>query len=70
MLLDTHVLLWFRTGSQRLGQRAREAVERAWAADDVAVSAISFWELAMLVEKGRIAFPRHTDMAPPELRQG
>ena len=51
MLLDTHVLLWFRTGSQRLGQRAREAVERAWAADDVAVSAISFWELAMLVEK-------------------
>ena len=57
MLLDTHVLLWFRTGSQRLGQRAREAVERAWAADDVAVSAVSFWELAMLVEKGRISLP-------------
>ena len=60
MLLDTHVLLWFRTGSQRLGQRAREAVERAWAADDVAVSAISFWELAMLVEKGRISLPGDT----------
>ena len=60
MLLDTHVLLWFRTGSQRLGQRAREAVERAWATDDVAVSAISFWELAMLVEKGRISLPDDT----------
>ncbi len=57
MLLDTHVLLWFRSGSQRLGQRAREAVERAWAVDDVAVSAISFWELAMLVEKGRLSLP-------------
>lgn len=57
MLLDTHVLLWFRNGSQRLGPRAREVVERAWAVDDVAVSAISFWELAMLVAKGRMSLP-------------
>ncbi len=57
MLLDTHVLLWFRDGSQRLGKRAREGVERAWAVDDVAVSAITFWELGMLVEKGRVSLP-------------
>lgn len=57
MLLDTHVLLWFRAGSQRLGELAREAVESAWAADDVAASAMSFWELGMLAEKGRIDLP-------------
>ena len=54
ILLDTHVLLWLRKGSQRLGRRTREAVERAWAVDDLAVSAISFWEVGMLVHKGRI----------------
>ena len=57
MLLDTHVLLWFRAGSPRLGELAREAVESAWAADDVAASAISFWELGMLAERGRIDLP-------------
>ena len=56
-LLDTHVLLWFRAGAPRLGELAREAVESAWAADDVAASAISFWELGMLAEKGRIDLP-------------
>ncbi|MCY4450122.1 MAG: type II toxin-antitoxin system VapC family toxin [Chloroflexi bacterium] len=55
MLLDTHTLLWVRLGGGRLGRQARRAIDRAVQARDVAVSAISFWELGMLQEKGRLA---------------
>ncbi len=54
ILLDTHVLLWLRIGDRRLGRRTREAVEPSWTAQAVAVSAISFWEVAMLHDKGRL----------------
>ena len=53
-------MLWLRLGSPRLGQHARRQIERAWQSDGVAVSAISFWEVAMLKEKGRIRF--HEDV--------
>lgn len=55
ILLDTHVLLWLTTGDHRLGKRALTAIDRAWQADHVGVSAVSFWEVAMLREKGRVA---------------
>ena len=54
ILLDTQVLLWHERGDRRLGARVRRAIERSWRAADVAVSAISFWELAMLVDRERI----------------
>ena len=51
--LDTIAyLLWIRLGD-RLPIASRE-IERAWQSDELAVSAISFWEVAMLVDKGRI----------------
>ncbi len=53
ILLDTHVLLWLVEGSERLGTRARERIEAD--AGDIHLSAISFWEIAMLVDKQRIA---------------
>ena len=54
LLLDTNVLLWMRLGDGRLGAVARREIERAWQSDELAVSAVSFWEVAMLVNKGRI----------------
>ena len=57
MLLDTHVLLWLRLGDARLGTGARIEIDRAWKAGQVGVSAISFWEVVMLKDKGRIRFP-------------
>ena len=54
LLLDTNALLWLRRGDARLGRIARGEIERAWQSDALAVSAISFWEVAMLVDKGRI----------------
>ena len=58
ILLDTHVLLWSRSGDQRLGSDARSEIERAWRQGELAVSAISFWEVAMLQDKGRYTLRR------------
>ena len=54
LLLDTNALLWLRSGDGRLGTVARREIERAWQSDELAVSAISFWEVAMLAAKGRL----------------
>ena len=56
MLLDTHALLWLRMGEARLGTKARREIGRAWQSGEVGVSAISFWEIAMLKDRGRINF--------------
>ena len=63
ILLDTHVLIWWADGDgRRLSARALEAVERELtlvergdASAGLLVSAISCWEVAMLVSRGRLA---------------
>ena len=57
ILLDTHVLLWFRTAEERIGHYCRQQVADALQEGDLAVSAFSFWEIAMLLDKGRITLP-------------
>ena len=57
ILLDTHTLLWLRVGDPRLGPAAHAEIQRAWESDTVGLSAISFWEMAMLRDKGRIRYP-------------
>lgn len=57
MLLDTHVLVWLRTDASQMGREALGVVDRAWLAGEAAVSAITFWELAILVAKGRMSLP-------------
>ena len=54
ILLDTHALLWMLFNDRRMGQKTRQAIARAWPDNDVAVSAVTFWEIAMLCEKGRL----------------
>lgn len=55
ILLDTHVLVWLDQDNPKLGPGCRTAIDEALAEDDLAVSAISFWEVAMLVAKQRLA---------------
>ena len=57
ILLDTHAALWLRAGDAKLGSLARNEIQHAWEAQEVAMSAMSFWEMAMLRAKGRISFP-------------
>jgi len=58
IVLDTHTLVWLMQGSERLGQRSRELIAAAADADAAYVAAISAWEIAMLVAKGRLALDR------------
>ena len=57
ILLDTHVLLWFRIAEERIGPYCRQQVAEALQEGNLAVSAFSFWEIAMLLDKGRITLP-------------
>ena len=54
ILLDTHALIWLLLDDPRLGRQTRQIIASAWADNQAAVSAISFWEIAMLCAKGRI----------------
>jgi PIN domain nuclease of toxin-antitoxin system len=58
ILLDTHVLIWFVQADQALGARARERIEAARRAEGLGVSAITPWEVAMLVGKKRVSLGR------------
>ena len=55
ILLDTHVLLWLDRDDASLGVDTRASIAEAWDAGRVAVSAISFWEVALLHQRGRVA---------------
>lgn len=54
VLLDTHTLVWLLSGNNRLGKRARTAIQKAASAGGLYLSAISPWEIAVLVSKGRL----------------
>ena len=54
ILLDTHVLVWAVGQPKRLSRDADAAIRRARRSDGLALSAISLWELASLVARGRI----------------
>ena len=54
ILLDTHVWIWLSVKQeQSLSVAAKKAIRSA---SEKWISAISFWELAKLVEKNRIGF--------------
>jgi PIN domain nuclease of toxin-antitoxin system len=54
ILLDTHVLVWAVADSKRLSRPAAAAIRQAQHEGGLAVSAITLWELASLVARGRI----------------
>jgi len=58
ILLDTHVLIWWVNGDrERLSAAAIAAIDQASTGREkqLLVSAISCWEVAMLVSRGRLA---------------
>lgn len=54
IVLDTHTLVWWVAGDPTLSKRAKAAIEREMAGGAIVVSAISAWEIAMLVEREKI----------------
>jgi PIN domain nuclease of toxin-antitoxin system len=53
-LLDTHVVYWLAVRPEQLSRAATRAIAAAERSDGVAISSISLWELAWLIDKGRI----------------
>ena len=60
ILLDTHVLVWVLQEDPALGAKAIDRIEGARQAEGLAVSVISLWEIAMLVDKKRLSLGRPT----------
>jgi PIN domain nuclease of toxin-antitoxin system len=54
IVLDTHCLVWMDQAVERMGVSARHLADAAIVAGDLAVSAISLWEIALLVRKKRL----------------
>lgn len=59
LLLDTHALLWWQAGSDRLSPRARRLIDTA---PRLFLSAVSVFELAQLVDRGTVALDRPTQI--------
>jgi PIN domain nuclease of toxin-antitoxin system len=54
LLVDTHALIWMVEEAPRLGAQTAEALNRAGWENRIAVSAITPWEIGLLVSKGRL----------------
>ena len=64
ILIDTHVAIWIATSSRFLGAKSKALIETAASEDRLLISAISFWEIALLASKRRLSF----ETAASELR--
>lgn len=55
IVLDTHVLLWWVSGSDELSVAAKKAIKRTLTqGSELIVSSISAWEISMLIDKERL----------------
>jgi len=59
IVFDTHAWIWFASNPSKLSRKAKAACSSAEA---LLVSAISTWEVAMLVAKGRLALDRDVEV--------
>ena len=58
IVLDTHALIWAIEDERRLGSDARAKITAAEQEDGIGISAITPWEIALLVEKGPLRLSR------------
>ena len=54
LLLDTHVWIWFMLANDELAARPRNLINRAAAAGQLRIAAISLWETALLASGARV----------------
>ena len=54
ILLDTHVWFWWVQGDARFSPRHAQLLQAAQGTQIIAVSAISCWEVAMMIGRGRV----------------
>ena len=55
LLLDTHIALWLDSGDSRLRASTRSLIDECWQnGGAILLSAVTAWEIALLVDTGRI----------------
>lgn len=54
IILDTHILVWLLGQPHKLSKGAKQVIDKAIAKNELRVSAISIWEICMLVKKNRL----------------
>jgi Uncharacterized protein conserved in bacteria len=54
IVLDTHALVWWVSGDATLSRKARKTIEKEMEDGEILISAISAWEIAMLVEREKL----------------
>lgn len=67
IILDTHILVWLDQDDDALGPDARSMITLEHAEERLGISAISFWEIGMLVAKRRLKFAMDLDVWRGEL---
>lgn len=61
-LLDTHVVIWWLTDDRKLPKAYTKLLDRCErSGTPVGVSAMSLWEIAKLVERGRVELTQSLD---------
>ena len=58
VVFDTNALVWAFEGDKALGRRAEHVIDQAVLDGAAHVSAISFWELALTIRKGKFGLVR------------
>ncbi len=56
ILLDTHALIWFLNGDEKLSLKSREAIENQENLKFVSIATI--WEIAIKISLGRFSFKK------------
>ena len=54
IVIDTHIIIWDALAPDRLSMPAKRAIAQANEEDGLIICDISLWEIAMLLEKGRV----------------
>lgn len=62
IVVDTHVLVWMANEDSRLGNKAGRLLETEMRTDRLGVSAITPWEIALLVDKGRLLIAQELEI--------
>ncbi len=67
LLLDTHIFLWFINASERLPDLFREQIQSS--ENNVYLSVVSFWEIVIKNQLGKLPLPTPPDEFIPQQRQ-
>ena len=61
ILIDTHVLIWLGVRPERIGAKTHEVLMAGIEEQQVAIAAITPWEISMSASKGRLNLAMPTD---------